>query len=306
MTIKQTRVRVIPKAIASLGVSGPLVFAIPYDERFDNQLNAIGLITPLAVNRAILPQDVGPVTRFNAEGKGIVHRDRPKETAYRQIEWTWEQWNGPYTETVTEIREVPYERYPRTFVPPPGVELSVLATLDNALVIATPAINLQQANAESVCHMINIMLEAFGECDVYREDLSRIVRAPVRRLNWRALPPGRRTWEELEPDLRELIERQPQGNQSPLIFRLKEINDKSPDFVAIGEAGFRDYVVFGFTNRNLFILESPMIDNATYVFGSDWESLARLTKTDLIAGNLIRERLIHRNNWSRRVAALFR
>lgn len=286
-------------------MNGPIVFSVSGLAARTAALEAIGLPTPAAVNMSVLPQSIGPITSFNAEGRYNVRKDLPKETAYRQIEWTWEQWSGRDTETMSKIVEVPYKRYPREFVPPPGVELSVLTTLDDELVLASPPVDLFGTEPELVCHNINIFLEAFGECEARREDLSRIVRAPVKRLNWRALPPGQRPWQELEPDLTEIIERQPEGNRAPLKFRLKHINDKRPDFVAIGSGGFRDYVVFGFTVRGLFILESPMMDNATYVFGGNWEQLAQMTKTDLITGNLAAARLIHRNSWKVKVNELF-
>lgn len=296
---------VIPKAIQSLGIEGSIVLAVSHEPRFHPNLKAAGFQVPISPGMSLLPAIVGPVTRFNAEGKYLVRKDLPMETAYRQIEWSWEQWSGPYTETVTEIREVPYKRYPRDFVPPPGVELSCLATLEDHLLITTPSIDLQTSSNNEVCHRINLMLEIFGECDVLREDLSNIVRAPVTRLNWRALPPGQRSWDDLKNDLEEVIQSQPKGNQGPLIFRLKAIHDRKPDFVAIGSGGFKDYVVFGFTDRNIFILESPMMDNATYVFGSNWDDLAKLTKTELIAGGLASARLIHRNSWIKKLAELF-
>lgn len=272
------------------------------DEALRPRIEAIGLQYPPGINTTLLPAVVGPVTRFNAEGKFIVHKDQPKETAYRQIEWSWEQWNGPYTETVTEIREVPYERYPRTFVPPPSIELAVLSTLDGSTVIASPPVDLQTTPVEQVCHQINLMLEIFGHCDVLREDLSQIIRAPIQRMNWRALPPGQHPWPQIQQQLQPVINGQPAGNQAALTYRLKTVHDHGPDFVAVGEGGFQDYVVFGFTAKNTFVLESPRMDNATYILGSNWQQLSQLTKRDLITGNLITARLIHRNNWATELA----
>lgn len=305
MKVEQKRVRVIPPAIQSLGIKGPIVLAVRMNAQTVQMLKRLGLQIPPAVNASILPGVIGPITRFNAEGKHLVQKEQPKETAYRHIEWSWEQWNGPYTETVTEVREVPYERYPRLFVPPPSVELCVVLTLEDEVLVATAPFDIASLPVEDVCHRINLMLEIFGSCEVLNENLSKIVQAPITRIRWQLLPKGIRPWNQLEKELEDVIEAQPKGNQGALIYRLKTINDKKPDTVQIGLGGFKDYVVFGFTGKNLYILESPKLDNATYVFGNDWDVLAQLTKSELIAGNLAQARLIHRNDWETQLNNLF-
>ena len=62
------------------------------------------------------------VSRRNAEGHYIIHKDQPKETRTIGVRtWTRKQWagRGQVTE-VTESVNVERECYPRTFVPPPG------------------------------------------------------------------------------------------------------------------------------------------------------------------------------------------
>jgi hypothetical protein len=98
MKIVQKRVNVIPPAVASLGIRGSIVLAVSYKPGDNSKIKAIGLSVPLEVNSSILPASIGPVTKFNAEGKYVPQRNQPMETVYRQIEWSWEQWNGPYTD----------------------------------------------------------------------------------------------------------------------------------------------------------------------------------------------------------------
>ena len=70
-----------------------------------------------------------------------------------------------------------------------------------------------------------------------------------------------------------------------------------PDFVAIGQAGFDGYLVFGFAQYGLYVLESRMLDNATYILGTDWETVSRLTKADIINNQLSVARLVHDRGW---------
>ena len=66
------------------------------------------------------------------------------------------------------------------------------ATVDGELILVTNAIVYNAANMVAITHRINLFLEIFGECHVFTENLERIIQAPVRRLHWRLLPPGRR------------------------------------------------------------------------------------------------------------------
>jgi hypothetical protein len=76
--------------------------------------------------------------------------------------------------------------------------------------------------------------------------------------------------------------------------------------VAIGQAGFSGYLIFGFTSRNLFICESVFYGNATYVFESDWEKLSKLSKAEILNQDLQKDRIIHREGWERKIATLFK
>jgi hypothetical protein len=58
--------------------------------------------------------------------------------------------------------------------------------------------------------------------------------------------------------------------------------------------GFNGYIVFGYADLGLFVLESLEHGNATYVFGQDWEQLSALTKKEILHGGLQEERIIHR------------
>ena len=87
---------------------------------------------------------------------------------------------------------------------------------------------------------------------------------------------------------------------------METINGYQPNFVAVGQGGFTHYLVFGFPNRNIFLLESTFIDNATYVLGNNWERLSRMTKGELLDNNLVQQRIFHNESWYNRLATLFR
>ncbi|MCK9910138.1 hypothetical protein MXD81_13420, partial [Microbacteriaceae bacterium K1510] len=58
------------------------------------QYGRLGFSAQPSPGGTILPRVVGPVTRFNARGRWIVHRDLPKEPRYiRTVSWKWTQWS---------------------------------------------------------------------------------------------------------------------------------------------------------------------------------------------------------------------
>ena len=142
------------------------------------------------------------------------------ETAYRQVEWTWEQWAGRYdTETQSKIVDVPYQRYPRTLIPPPSIEISITKNKKNEKFIFVPGYEINFQEPSALLHAINIFLEIFGKCEVLSKDLKGYTIANVTRLNWRILPPGKWPWGKVEKEVKPLIDQASEQNQVVIRYR---------------------------------------------------------------------------------------
>ena len=63
-------------------------------EQHQDRLRQIGFSEAREAGNTVLPAILGPVSRYNAEGKQIVRRDLQMETAYRQVEWHWKEFHG--------------------------------------------------------------------------------------------------------------------------------------------------------------------------------------------------------------------
>ena len=139
---------------------------------------------------------------------------------------------------------------------------------------------------------------AFGECEFLNSGLKTTsAPPPTRHLNWHVLPQGKIPWAQLREALDPIIERARCGNQPFIEHRFKVLHDYQPDFSAVGRAGFAGYVIFGFDRLNLYICESALYGNATYVFGENWEQLSQISKAQILNGHLERERIVHRTSW---------
>lgn len=217
-----------------------IIPGIKLTDDIKTKLIDIGFGSEFVAGETVLPPSImGPICAFNAEGKYIKHKDQPMETVYRQMEWNWEQWTGyGETETQSKIVDVPYKRYPRTFVPPPSIELSIVEKENEEKFIIAPVQVLSFTEYRDLVHTINVFLELFGMCEAMTEELEGYTVINIQRLNWRILPPGEWPWEKLKEEVNTIIEVAPPQKQIVINYRLETITENNPDFVAIGLLDF--------------------------------------------------------------------
>lgn len=307
MIITGRRIRNLILHLGSIPEGQGIILGVVGLDRFTDQIDQFGFPdNPDDGTTVLPPPSFGPVSRFNAEGKYIIHRDQEKETVYRQVEWHWKEWSGRYDTTEkSKIVDVPYQRYPRTFVPPPSVELTLITDKSGNRLLVAPEVVFTTANHDRILHIVNLLLAIFGECHVLGSQSKHLALSQIRHVNWRVLPPGRRPWTQLVEELRPIIAREPESKRPVITYRLQTVNGYNPDFRAIGTGGFNGYVIFGFPERHMFILECVRYGNATYVFGDDWESLSQMTKAEILDEKRQKARLVHLPGWEQHLKKLF-
>lgn len=297
--------RNLDRHLRGVPAGAEVVIALTEVGNHDDALGRAGFSTALPIGETVLPIPKGTVSTYNAEGTEVIHKDQPMETVYRQVQWTWEQWRGRHTETKTGIRDVPYQRYPRTFLEPPGVELTVAEGATGAKAIVAPALAYSDTNKDALLHQVNLFLDLFGQCSLLTEDLEPYLRVEVRRYNWDVLPPGEMPWQRLERRLSPILDQMGERVRPVAEHRLKMFTDNYPsDFTAVGRAGFSGYLIFGYEDKGVHVVESLQYGNATYVFGEDWQRLAQMTKAQILRNDLQQDRIIHRTGWDAHVRQL--
>lgn len=265
----------------------------------------LGFSFPYEAGEAILPAaSYGRSATTNAEGWVEVHRDQKMETAYRQVIWRWTMKRGYSYEEASKLVSVPYKRYPRTEHPPLGLEIHITPKTDGSLIATLPPLTVTAENEFALKLSVNLLVEIFGECDLLTEDLDQIIKAEVKRLNWRVLPPGKRSSEEVEDELEEVVQHLPEKVREVVEYRVRFINQFGPDLFAFGTHGFSGYLVFGFQKKGLFLLESIYFGNATYVLGEQWEDIARLSKGEILNNKLHIARIEHRDLWKQQISKI--
>lgn len=306
MIIQKSRIRSLNANLPGVTEGERVALGVDVSPDHPTHLPDLGFSEPLKAGETVLPPASGPVSRRNAEGDEIVHRDQPQETAFRQVEWRWEEFRGRYgREERSRIVDVPYKRYPRTFVPPASLELRLVDHRDRGwLVVIDATFEVDRSEPGPLVHAINLLLELFGECEVFTEQLESLQATQVRRVNWDILPRGRHPWADVEARVRDVLGEKGDRERVAYEHRWERINTYGPEFVAVGRAGFRGYLVFGFPESDLYVLESAYYGNATYVLGEDWEQLSQRTKAELLDADLHRGRIIHREGWDREIHEL--
>ena len=304
MIVIKKRIREIGNNFPNLKSGDKFLVGIKNTDRFRDKLNKIGF-QGVEVGSAVLPSPVGQISLFNAEGKFLKDKTKPKETAYRETEWHWKEWHGR-DQTIERSKTVyvPYKRYPRVFVSPPSLELKIVKDQQGENILVTPVLELNSKNEKDIIHAINLILEIFGECQTFSEDLNDLLKATIKRLNWRVLPEGKMPWQKLKQELKNILDVAGRGKKIVVGNRIETVNRYNPEFVAVGTAGFTGYIILGFPKRNLYVLESAFYGNATYVFEKEWEKLSQMTKAEILTESLQKDRLVHQKGWDAKVKTL--
>lgn len=304
MIIIKKRIREIGNNFPTLKSGDRFLIGIKNIERFKDKLNKIGF-EDIQTGLAVLPSPIGQISLFNAEGKYLKDKTKPKETAYREAEWHWKEWHGR-DQTIERSKTVyvPYKRYPRVFISPPSLELKILKNQQDEYILVTPVFELNSKNEKEIIHGVNLILEIFGECQIFSEDLDDLLKTPTKRLNWKILPEGKMPWQKLKQELKNVFDIAGKGKRIVIGNRIETVNKYNPEFAAVGTAGFTGYIILGFPKRNLYVLESAFYGNATYVFEKEWEKLSRMTKAEILTESFQKDRLVHQKGWETKVKTL--
>lgn len=292
MLIKKKRINSLEKYFSDISEGKIFYVSVPADAINTQRL----LLKNLVEGMSIVPKVVGPVTKFNLWGKVFVDKTQEKEAREFERDYHVVDWHGnDHYGTCFQTRMC----YPKKQILPPLIEIIYERgmLISNQMTLAEP---------EIVKHIINMFLELFGYCEIIDADRKSIVKTPkVKMVSWKILPPGKYPWEKVEKALEDYFVNAPGKSKNVLRNNHKELSQLEPDFLAIGENSFNGYVVYGYSFRNLYVFESNQMGNATYVFKGDWEKASRLTKYEIIQGELCYKRIIHTKEWISSVKALF-
>lgn len=236
-----------------------------------------------------IPKVVGPQTKKNAYGYRIVHKELPKENREIEISYHLIDWGG------NDNYGIAY--YDRLCYPIETVSPTCYSIISDGELLRSEKINKTDKTKAKI--VANIFLEIFGEFEIIDDKKNAINTKTVKRVPWKLLPIGKMPWDKKIETILKNIDKLPKNRKYMIMDRCETILKYNPDEIYIGNDYFNGYIVYGFKKKNIYLLESDYINNATYVFNNDWQELSKLTKRELILGNLYYKRLIHNKVWKK-------
>ncbi|HFU4514929.1 TPA: hypothetical protein ACGPAT_002199, partial [Streptococcus suis] len=136
----------------------------------------------------------------------------------------------------------------------------------------------------------NLFLEIFGEVNTFVIDNNKILVKDIETVNWEILPPGEKIWAAFS---KKQVKSLSVSEQYLINERFEYIKSFNPDVIRQGIGGYTGYLIFEFTQKNLFVFDSIIYGDAMYIFEDNWEEISKLTKKEIIQKGLSKERIIH-------------
>lgn len=249
------------------------------------------------------PRGRGKFTSRNIDGDTIIRKDLQKEAHYRSMQAP--NWGGSRNGTHEANRR--YKRFPRQFVPPALLEISI-ACKDTypglvAYVISFKVVEVLDKTVpkfeERLFANLNLLQENVGACGVESSEISMADYTKSLHLTWEILPPG---------TLNEVLQRVFLGktpskeDKDVVIERYEFFMSLEPKQLVYGTNGFRRY--FGaLLEDDLVVFEHIEYGNAIYILFNNWQELSKRSRNDLLSGNFGKdfERVPHISRWKEEV-----
>lgn len=294
MKFKGKSVRSLTKLLKIAEDAEKVRLAIPLSDISENLLTLIGFDKNPSIGDYLIPAVLGKFTKFNASGKEIKLTDLPLVSESVMFYGESRDWHGgihrgPRTRNI--------KKYPRKNIAAPS-ETFEIVNIDNSLFLSSSILDLNDTNETRNVHVTNLMLECFSEFNIYDIEKQEIVGPRLKHLQWDVLPSGEFPWSKARAIIAQRTEHLEEKDRKVIEYRMRVISQKEPDFLATGRAGFNGYFVYGFTDKDVYILESIEFGNATYVFNNEWKELSKLTKSQIINSDLPHQRIIHNRIWA--------
>lgn len=245
---------------------------------------------------------IGINCKRNAFGFSYPDKTQPKENRYIQtIEWTWQQWApGGGTEECSKLVDIYRDVYPRIYIPAANVELVLTLNEKGEKFMIADFSTCDKE--EFLKQTINMILEIFGFCEIFTQDLNLIEnKDKIKRCNWEVLPPGVRAMVQERKQQRNTNGKRKGFDQ----LRLDTLNSYNPLEIFVGTGGFTGYYAYVF--ENTCYLENAVYGNATYVVPkNDWKPLSQLSKNELLATKKVIDKITHNSDWLNKLKRLMK
>lgn len=263
-------------------------------------LNLYGLPNISMFVGSILPNPVRSVSRANVRGRYVRKEPEEKVTIRRHIEYTRRR-DGvhvSFDRNFYVYKKVLQHQFEIKFVLKTNMHGQKLVICEELLHNSDDH-NMKMKNK----HIANLFCEIFETFEIYDTDLNPAIHFNT-RFDEVILPSGRLEDQTNFDDIIRLGDRFARNEDESRAFqeRLKVLQEYKPDIRGKGPKGFFGYLVFGFTDLDIIVLETIYSGNATYIFTTEnFENKIISNKQEVLRRELHLQRIYHDDNWERKI-----
>lgn len=265
-------------------------------------LKKYNLPSDFVSNINIIPTANGVATRNNVNGKYV--RKYPEEKTTKRVHIKYTRKDGTRVEFNRD-----FNVYVKTLQHKYNAPLYYKINKHGQKVVVSEKLVYDDSpeNIQKNTHIMNIFCEIFNDFEVFNLELE-----PALHFNKRfeedILPQGILKDDNIFNELTEFAGRYTKNNDEKKAFqrRLHILKEYEPDIRGKGPSNFFGYIVFGFTDLDIVVLETMYSDNATYIFSArDYEKNALKDKQTVLSNKIMLKRLYHNDNWEQQIRMYF-
>lgn len=267
-------------------------------------LGKYGLPTSFTDKKEFIPDPKGSVTKANIKGKYVRKNPEEKETVIRHIKY-YRRKDGvkvEYDRKYHIYKKVLLHQYKAKLRFATNHHGQRVVISDKLINSNNPADNLMNT------HIANIFCEIFNNFEVFDKDLNPAIHFNT-KFDKIILPSG--TLDNIN-NFDELIEiggrfTRSESEKNAYHKRLKVLQEYNPDIRGKGSNGFNGYIIFGFSNLEIILLETMYAGNATYVFSiKNFEEHVIKDKQTVLTNKLHLKRFFHHDNWEKNLRSFMK
>lgn len=256
--------------------------------------------TPVFEEEVLPFADNGRTSKVNYEGKEIIRKDLPKVSKTFSVEVpSWGDWsNGSHT--IDWDREV----YQRDYIDPRNlkilVELLNTEKGDETAFLFKFRINSQHFIHDldfdaDLLYSINLLQENIGAADIFQANADDQEYLKTEYLEWEIFPPGQK--DVLYQSFMTKNKSKNKTVTDRMDDRYNFLSSMEPTAYIRGTNGFKNYFGAKF-GEDLVVFENIDYGNAIYILNEDWESLSKLSRTQLLKEYKDKFiRIVHNKDW---------
>jgi hypothetical protein len=263
-----------------------------------SDLKKYNLTDKFKENASIIPLAKGSSTRNNINGKYI--RKHPEEMTTKKVHISYNRKDGTHVEFDRN-----YSIYVKVLQHKYNIGFNYKLNKHGQKVVVSDKLiyNDKFENIQKNTHVINVFCEISNQFEIFNTEYEPAIHFN-KKFEEDILPQGSLENEKVFNELTELAGRYTRNNEENKAFqkRLHILKEFQPDIRGKGPNNFFGYIVFGFSDLGVAILETMYSDNATYIFKlSDYESKVIKDKQSVLKNKTMLKRIYHYDDWEKRI-----